>query len=147
MTAITDWADGKPCERHELSFCADCRNLAGIDRRPDGSLGYRGDCAVQTFAELTGAEYDEAVTILKANGYGVGRGTPVDGLRAALVDAGYTVREMTRLITPEAAAASGRSFFVAGWQGSKGHAWSIDAGQSRRGFYGSYRYRIFEVAA
>src|ERR1700684_3279273 len=89
MTTTTEWAAGTPCERHEMGWCTDCRDLAGIVRHADGSLGWKSDCAVQTFSEITGADSDEAFTALTAAGYRIGRGTPFGALAAVFLTSGY----------------------------------------------------------
>jgi hypothetical protein len=146
---ISDWQAGSECERHNLAYCADCRDLAKIVRRRDGSLGMADDCAVQTFAEITGADYAEALEILLAAGYVPGMGTWCEDVREAFAAAGYATTERHGLTPDSAAVASqaGRAFYVSAQKGRKGHAWSIADGIQRRAYRPPFRYRIFEVTA
>lgn len=149
MSEMTDWQDGKPCDRHDLAFCADCRSSAKIVRRNDGTLGYAGDCAVMTYAEVTGASYEESLTALRAAGYIPGRGTPsLTGLETAFSAIGFKVTRSS--LDPQSALAasrSGRIFIVSGYKGKKGHSWSIIDGKANRPYYPPYRYILQEVTA
>lgn len=149
MSAITDWTSGKPCERHEMPFCFDCRELAGMKRTADGTVSWKSDCTVQTFVEITGATYDEATEFLRAAGFRPGRGATSDQVRAAFAAAGYTVREAThhRLDGALRLSHQGRSFYVSGHKPKSGHAWSLIAGKANRPMQPPFRYRIFEVIA
>jgi hypothetical protein len=149
MSEISDWMTGKPCERHDLAFCSDCRDLAGMRRADDGTVAYQSDCAVQTFAEITGADYDEAAGLLRAAGFRPGSGTPSDGVVQAFRSAGFKVTEVTWIGLDSALhlSASGRCFYVSGQKGRKGHAWSLVGGKANRAYQPPFRYRIFEVEA
>lgn len=145
---LTDWQQGEPCKLHDMGYCTDCRDLAKIVRKSDGTLGYAGDCAVQTFAEITGASYDEAVTALRDAGYIPGRGTPVAGIAAAFTASGFqAARSSVHIDRLPALSATGRVFFVAGFKGRKGHAWSVVDGKAHRAYRPPFRYQVFEVTA
>jgi hypothetical protein len=149
-TEIRDWATGQPCERHDLAYCADCRDLAGMRRAADGTVAYKSDCAVATFSEITGADYDESLGYLRAVGFIPGNGTPAGHIARAFADAGYTVRDITREVSLDGArtaSGTGRAFYVSGQKGSKGHAWSIIGGRVNRGYVPPFRYRLYEVTA
>jgi hypothetical protein len=150
MTAIRDWETGTPCDRHDLAYCADCRDLAGLRRdQVTGKTVYQRDCAIQTFAEITGVGYEEAAEIMRDAGARPGSGTPKPVGPAALVACGFTVTEVTRVIRIEdapALSASGRRFYVSASKGRRGHAWSVTDGQANRPWPAPYSYRIYEVS-
>jgi hypothetical protein len=150
MTAIRDWTTGTPCERHDLAYCADCRDLAGLRRdKTTGEIVYQSDCAIRTFAEITGADYDEAVEIMRDAGARPGSGTPKPVLQAALLASGFKVTEVTRVIRVEdapALSAAGQRFYVTASKGRKGHAWSVMDGAVNRPWWPPFSYRIFEVS-
>src|ERR1700751_3910394 len=91
---IENWAT-EPCERHLLTCCADCLKLARMRRNQDGELRYSKDCAVETFAEITGLAYPDALEIMLEAGYVIGRGTYRAATIAAFESAGCVVREVT----------------------------------------------------
>jgi len=150
MTVITDWATGTPCERHELAYCADCRDLAGLRRdKVTGEVVYQGDCAIRTFAEITGADYAEAVEIMRDAGARPGNGTAKGVLQAALQASGFKVTEVTRVIRVEDAAVEsrfGRRYYVSASKGRTGHAWSVVDGTHNRPWPLPFSYRIYEVS-
>jgi hypothetical protein len=117
--------------------------------RHNGVLRYDGDCALQTYQEITGASYDEAVTALSAAGYRPGSGTPKAGLHAAFAAIGFTVAEVSgmRLEGATHASQAGRYFFVTATKGKHGHAWAIVDGKATRPYHPPFRYRIYEVTA
>ena len=148
MSTMTDWAAGSECALHDLAYCADCRDQAKIVRRHDGSLGYQGDCAVQTFAEVTGASYDEALELVTAGGYRPGVGTPAAALAGIFTQAGYqATRSWLTLEAATQASKSGRVFYVSAAKRSKGHAWSITEGAQHRAWWPPFRFVLFEVTA
>jgi hypothetical protein len=148
MSALDDWAGGQPCERHDLPYCGGCRELAGIKRSADGTLGWQSDCAVQLFADLTQVSYDDAVDTLRAVGFRPKHGTPIDGVRTALTAAGQHVTEIRlHYITATQLSHTGRRFFVVGWKGKACHTWPLIAGRAPRALQPPFRYRIFEVTA
>lgn len=149
MSDISDWADGRPCERHELAYCADCRDMAGIRRDVQGRVGYQSDCAVRTFAEITGAGYEEAADYLRDAGFRPGSGTPWDNVQLAFEAAGFQVTDVTRLGLAAALSlsAQGRCFYVLGQKGRKAHAWSLVDGTASRPYQPPFRYQVFEVGA
>ena len=148
MSVLSDWTT-TPCEKHDMTSCADCLDQSKMRRDSDGQLHYRSDCAVQTYVEITGEDYEVAVEALRAVGYRPGRGTPKDGLRAAFEAIGFEVREVTHLGIDRlpALSARGRMFYISADKGSKGHAWSIVDGQPHRAYRPPFRYRAFEIAA
>jgi hypothetical protein len=146
----TDWTAGVPCAVHELAYCADCRDAAGMRRALDGQTVYTNDCAVQTFAEITSASYDEAVSYLREAGFRPGSGTPKAATAQAFAAVGFNVTEKTALGMAWAidqSATAGRVFYVSADKGKRGHAWSIVNGATPRAFRSPFRYRIFEVTA
>lgn len=148
MSETADWAAGTPCERHDLSWCTDCRDLAGMRRDESGATVYQSDCTVQTFAEVTGTSYDEAVTALRTVGFVPKKGTPHEGVLDAFRDAGYTVTDVTRrmsILYAQQMSRNGRHFVLCGTKGKKGHAWSITGGKINRPFRVPYRYSMYEV--
>jgi hypothetical protein len=149
MTVLADWQEGKYCEKHDMSYCADCLDQSKMRRDADGKVAYQGDCAVQTYVEITGEDYEPAAEALRAVGYVPGKGTPKDGLSAAFEAIGFQVREVTYLGLQAlpAMSAAGRMFFVSADKGRKGHAWSVTDGQPNRAYQPPFRYRAFEVAA
>jgi hypothetical protein len=148
MTEMTDWAGGRECDKHDLAYCADCRDSAKIIRKLDGSLAYEGDCAVDTFREITGADYEEALEALRAAGYVPGRGTPAGGLTEALRSFGYSVTPTSvRIEDAIWMSETGRVYYVSGYKGKKGHAWSIIDGKANRPYYPPFRYQIYLVSA
>ena len=145
---LTTWQAGEPCERHDLAFCADCRDLAKIIRHRDGTLGFRSDCVVQTIVEVLGADYAEALEMARDAGYVPGKGTPADRLPAIFEAAGYRVRPSGfGLEGAIAASAAGRVFVVSAVKGRKGHAWSITGGQANRAYQPPFRYHLYEIEA
>lgn len=150
MSDITDWAAGKPCERHDLAFCTDCRDLAGMRRDADGNVSYDNDCAVRTFAEITGVGYEDAVELLReTGGYRHGRGMYREDLVRAFREAGFTVTPVTRVMSLDRAleaSRGGRRFYVSGHKGRKGHAWSLVDGKANRPYQPPFKYFLFEVA-
>ncbi len=148
MTEISDWSAGKPCQLHDMGYCADCKDLAGMRRLEDGSAAYKSDCTIQTFIEITGASYDEAAAALQAAGFRPGAGTPAGGVGRALAAAGFGVcRIRIDLDTAQALSARGRVFFVAGYKGKRGHAWTLLDGKANRAYRPPFRYQVFEVTA
>jgi hypothetical protein len=148
MLTSSEWAAGRECDKHEMSYCADCRDTAGIRRDADGTVGYTKDCAVQTFVEITGADYEEAAGYLRAAGFRPSSGTPAaTGLRDALTAAGYSVREVTGAVRYDDLAHLPGSYYISGRRGSRGHAWSVIDGTPRRAYGGRFTYRVFEVTA
>jgi hypothetical protein len=147
MTMMSDWTEGKPCERHDMMYCADCQASAGMRRTADGGLAYKKDCAVQSFVELTGAGYEEAVGYLREAGFRPGvAGTPQEGVVKALQAVGYTVREVTHYRIGTLASRKG-SFVISGQKGRKGHSWTVVDGVPSRAYQPPFRYRIWEVTA
>jgi hypothetical protein len=145
MTEISDWAAGRECERHYMTYCADCADLAHLRRdAKTGEVGYRSDCAVQTFMELTGADYDEAVSYLRAVGFAPGGGTPAAKISAAFEAVGYRVREVY-VRYDQLKYEYQRSFYVTAWKSGKGHAWSVVNGKANRPYQPPFRYSVFEV--
>jgi hypothetical protein len=148
MSEIGNWESGAECERHMLAYCADCRDLAGIIRRHDGSLGFDNDCSVQSFAEITGASYDEAADLLRDQGFKPSGGTPYGRTEQAFKSAGYTVTCSTvTLTTARQLSESGRAFLVLGTKGKTAHAWSITDGKINRSYRPPFRYQVFEITA
>lgn len=144
---MTDWAEGRECDKHEMSYCADCRDAAGIRRdATTGQVGYKKDCAVQSFIELTGASYDEAVEHLTAVGFRPGiAGTPAGAIVDALTAVGYTVRE-TPVRYGDLRGLRG-AYVISGRQGSGGHSWTVIDGTVNRGYRGRFTYRVWKVTA
>lgn len=145
-----------PCERHEMTGCADCADLANPRRKPVTAKIHRpepapGDCAVRTYAEITGEDYAEAIRTLTRYGYTPKGGTPAGALEAAFAALGFTTREVTRthqLRELPRLSEAGRYFWIEGEQRRRGHAWSVTEGRANRAvFTGTYRYRAFEVTA
>jgi len=123
--------------------------MAGLRRDHNGITRWQNDCAVQTFAEITGASYEEAAEVLKEHGFRPLSGTPTDSTRAAFESAGFKVIEMTRQLKLDEAlklSVNGRTFFVSGYKGKKGHAWSLVDGTANRAYQPPFRYQLFEVA-
>src|ERR1051326_8669411 len=91
MTTVTlsGWQAGDPCEKHELAFCATCREQARMRRTADG-LAYENDCAVRAFAALLAVDYAEAVEIVK-NGKRLGLGTTLATSTAAFESVGFSL--------------------------------------------------------
>lgn len=149
-TDLSTAFSAEPCDKHDISSCADCAAQNHIRRTSDGTTRYDKDCAVATFAELTGTTYAEATEIMTNAGFRPGKGTPESNISTAFTTTGFTVREVTRNLTPEAALAvtalaPQRMFYVVGRKGTRAHAWSISTGQVRRAFKPPYRYRLYEV--
>ena len=148
MRELADWTTTR-CEKHDMTSCGDCLEQGKMRRTADGTVAYRSDCAVQTYIEITGEAYEPAVEALRAVGYRPGQGTPTGGLQAAFEAIGFTVREVTHLGIDRlpALSANGRIFYVSGFKGRKGHAWSVTDGQAHRAYQPPFRYRAFEIAA
>jgi hypothetical protein len=139
-----------PCDKHDLTGCADCMDQARV-RRVAGTneVRWQGDCTVSSYQEITGAGHDEAVAALRAVGFIPGQGTPWGGIVDALRAAGYTVtRTRARYDTlASISRAYGRTFLVSGQQARKGHSWTIMDGTVSRGYRGRFDYAAFEVTA
>lgn len=139
-----------PCDKHDLTGCADCMDQAKV-RRVAGTneVRWQGDCTISSYQEITGASHDEAVAALRAVGFVPGQGTPWEGIAAALRAGGYTVtRTAARIETlASISRAYGRTFLVAGWQNGKGHSWTVMDGTVNRGYRGRFTYKAFEVTA
>lgn len=147
MNEIAAWTNGEQCERHFLAYCADCRDMAHLRRTASGEVAYKADCAVQTFMELTGADYTEALAHMTQHGFAPGGGTPADKISEAFEAVGYQVREVTREVRYEDLRfAANRSFYVVGWKGKKCHAWSVAEGKTRRAFRPPFKYQVYEVS-
>lgn len=149
-TDLTTAFTADRCDLHDISSCADCARKAGLRRDRQGQTRYDKDCAVATFSELTELPYADAAEIMLAAGFSPRKGTPEANIVGAFRDSGYTVTEVTRQLTPEAALAvtaldQTKAFFVAGYKGKRAHAWSIHHGQYHRAYRPPYRYRIYEV--
>lgn len=142
-----------PCDKHELTGCADCMDLAKV-RRATGTneVAFAGDCAVTSYQEITGATYDEAVEALRAVGFIPGQGTPHMGITKALTAAGYTVTSVPVRgrgydVLPWESAQYGKTFLVSGQKGRTGHSWTIMDGKINRGYRPPFRYLVFRVTA
>ena|ERR1700749_1706568 len=138
----------EPCSKHDMTCCGDCLEQAKMKRSDDGDLRYQKDCAVQTFAEITGVGYDAAAEIMLASGFRPGVGTMGRDLRSAFEQTGCTVTNVTWMGPEGAVVASmeeGRKFYVHGTKGKRAHAWSITDGNENRPYFPPYRYRVFEV--
>lgn len=154
MVTKSGWEAGEPCERHDLEYCADCLRLGRMRRSQSGDVRYRQDCTVQTFAEITGLEYDFAVEVLRSAGFIPGRGATGRQFIAAVESVGGKVTVATHLGESGAVmmsyATSARKFAMFGWKGSgasrSGHAWSVIDGEINRGYEPPYRYRIYEIS-
>src|SRR5215831_1518835 len=152
MSETSDWAKVR-CEKHDLTSCGDCLE-ANRMRREGAEVRYRDDCAVASFAEITGVDYDFASEVLREAGASLGSGTRVRTLEAAFTSVGLKVRwapEET-LETALVASRDGRDFYVCGFTRSRkpeGHAWTITSGTANRDFFRYKRiiYRIYEVTA
>lgn len=151
IETLTTWAAGEPCDKHDLAFCATCRDQANIRRDRDGELRFDGDCAVRAFAAITGADYAEAAELMAVAGFRPGRGTPpMEGARTAFEAAGYGFRSTSMdLGEAKAASATGRAFYVSSYKrrGRPGHAWAIVDGRHIGAWSPPFNYRIFEVTA
>jgi len=145
--ARNDWATER-CEKHDMTSCADCLELAHMRRDDDGEIRFQGDCAVDTFREITGVDYDFAVEVMLAVGYRPGAGTPAGQLAEAFASVGMTATRIP-LAYDSAPAFSrrGRKFYAEGWAGRQGHAWTILDGIQRRHFFRDrpFKYRLYEV--
>jgi len=154
MSELTDWAT-EPCEKHWMTSCADCLKQSGMRREESGTLRYENDCGVDTFAEITGVDYDFAAEVLREAGAKLGNGTRVSVLAEAFASVGLNAvhRPGLRLEDAEAASADGsRDFYVCGFTRTKtprGHAWTIQNGKPARDYFRYNRiiYRIYEVTA
>jgi len=154
MSVLTDWAT-EPCEKHWMTSCQDCLDQNGLRRVESGDLRYGNDCGIDTFAEITGVDYEFAAEVLQEAGAKLGRGTRVDVLAEAFASVGLNAvhRPGLRLEDAEAASRDGsRDFYVCGWTRTKkpqGHAWTIQNGKAARDYlrYSRIIYRIYEVTA
>lgn len=124
-------------------WCTPCRDAngyqSGIDR-------HRNDCTVMTVATLTGADYDEALSLLADAGRRPGHGATAEQVHAALRTAGWTVTASR--LTLEQAVRSGRTYHVSARRGTRGHSFAITAGaviNDLGWMTASIRYRIWEV--
>lgn len=151
MSETSGWATER-CEKHDMVSCADCLDQNRL-RRVGSEVRYQGDCSVDTFAELTGADYEFAAEVLREAGFVPGRGTRASDLIKAFESVGSTVTEVTHLglgHALEMSAEYGRKYFVCGWTRSKrpeGHAWTIQNGRQHRDFLRHKRivFKIYEV--
>lgn len=54
MSERAAWVSGAECERHFLAYCADCLDLAGLQRDANGEVTYQNDCAARNLISATG---------------------------------------------------------------------------------------------
>jgi hypothetical protein len=125
----------------EQFTCSLCRKAAGY--RP-GSDRHANDCTVVALANLTGADYAEALEMMAEAGRRNGCGAYAGQVHDALTAAGWTVTAST--LTIDQAVRSGRNFHVTARKGKRGHSWAIVAGTHLNGWRDGYRYRLYEVA-
>jgi hypothetical protein len=154
MSETSGWATER-CEKHDMVSCADCLNQNRMRRTATGEVRYQDDCGVDTFREITGADYDFAAEVLREAGFTPGAGTRATDLRKAFESVGFKVTEVTHLGIDHAlemSALYGRDFYVCGWTRSKnpeGHAWTIQKGRQNRDFLRHKRivFKLYEVTA
>jgi hypothetical protein len=144
-----DWASTR-CEKHDMVSCGDCLASARMRRDQAGQVRFQGDCTVQTFAEITGMDYDFSAEVLLAAGFVPGRGAHTAATVAAFQSVGYTVKHSQATIEfATRLSQAGHKFFVSSRMGRQGHAFSIVDGKQLRNFFGqagrSYRYSIYEI--
>lgn len=122
--------------------CAICKARAGY--RP-GTDRQEGDCGVESFTELTGADYGEALELLAAAGRTAGAGTTVDTMLTALAAAGFTA---TPAPVRHGYYPTTGAYLCAAWIGGKGHAFTIiDGTLNRAGRWAHARnLRMWRVA-
>jgi len=154
MSELTDWATAR-CDLHDMSSCADCLERKRMRREESGEVRYNDDCAVATFAEITGVDYDFADEVLREAGAKLGAGTQVRQLADSFASVGLKA-EWRPELTLETALIESRSgsrdFYVCGFTRSRtpqGHAWTIQNGKAARDYFRYKRiiYRIYEVTA
>ena len=154
MSELTDWAIVR-CEKHDMVSCADCLEQKRMRRAESGEVRYSDDCAVDTFAEITGVDYDFAAEVLREAGAKLGTGTRVRTLAEAFASVGLKAVHRPELTLETALIESrdgSRDFYVCGFTRSKrpeGHAWTIQNGKAARDYFRYKRiiYRIYEVTA
>ena len=144
---MTDWAAGEYCQLHEMMYCTDCAAKAGIRRTHDGEVRYDSDCAVSSFQELLGCDQDTALTALTAVGFNPRKGTAEDGVVSALRAAGLKVVPTSARIEdlPFQSFTRPVAYFVAGYKGRKGHAWTVTNGKANRAYSAPFKYRAYAV--
>lgn len=157
----SEWAEGRECELHEIPFCADCRDASGIVRL-DSGIQYRDDCAVQSYVEITGEDYEGSIELFRSLGYVPGRGTPAKAITEALTRVGFGTERRglgqvaDRKVRAEGfttgdaidASRRGRVFLLIGSDRRGAHAWTIIDGKVNRHYLRApYRYGILEIVA
>lgn len=114
-----------------------------------GGYTLDNDCTVQAICAALGAEWADAAAALRGTGWVPGHGATEDQISAAVQALGFELRGTGH--TLGSAAATGRTYIVAGFRGRRGHAWVIEAGQHLNGLgwqrAAGMRYRVFEVVA
>lgn len=152
MKLTSDWATER-CDLHDMVSCADCLDRQKL-RRVGSEVQYQGDCSIETFREITGADYDFAAEVLREAGFIPGQGTRATDLVKAFESVGFRVVDVTGMSLDSALlqSAHGHDFFVAGYTRSKrpeGHAWTIQNGKAARDYFRYKRimFKIFEVTA
>ena len=126
----------------DAEFCSTCRAETGY--RP-GTDRFANDCTVETFCEITGVEYDEAVEILlDVADYRPGHGVKIEALREALDLFGFR----TRTVPYNGTLPTTGTYIIAAYKQRSAHAWTLVDGVGRR--VGSYyrpgtRIEIVEV--
>jgi hypothetical protein len=108
----------------EPMWCSICKHAAGY--KP-GSMEHRNDCTVKAFVNLTGADYAEAVELLRNFGRKNGRGMQSEQLQDALKWFGFRITRSTLRL--EDAPATGKTFLVSARRGKLGHAFVIQDGK------------------
>ena len=140
------WEAGEPCARHELAWCGECLEMAGARRTAEGAVRYKNDCTVDTFRELTGCSYDDAITALEKVGLRPGRGLSRSMVVQALEDTGLRLRPVrTRYNQLLYASEKGARFYVSGAKGRKRHSWTIQGGKASRAFVAPFSFLAWEV--
>ncbi len=166
MSELSEFAEGRPCDLHDIPFCADCaarlrlRRGVAVAGESASDWRYQEDCSVATVSEIFGVTYDEAREIL-GPAFRPGQGTLGIDLKARLAEAGWTVTVrgsgrvtargtrydgMTRE-EARAASARGRVFILIGKDRYGAHAWSAVGGRINRPLTGPQIYGILEVTA
>ena len=150
--SVSGWEAGEACVKHDQPWCAECKAQAGMVRDDEGTLRYDGDCAVMTYCEITGEEYEAAVATMRGQGYRPGTGTEAVGLFRALRDAGYVQTQVAwgQAFARERSFLHPEAFVVigTGYVGRKrlGHAWSITNGVVNRSL-GCTPTAVFKVTS
>lgn len=149
-TTLSGWSAGELCEKHDLAYCAMCKDQAGIRSTADG-WAYSNDCTVRAFAAITGVEYDDAIEIFAAAGNRLGKGNTADAVADTFRSLGFTVTTVTRSLGYDgaiAASRTGRRFYVSANKGGRsGHAWAIIDGNEVNGWRPPFRFHLYEVTA